>query len=198
MRNQSHTLIATVRSAVTARKQEMNWSRESVVQEIVEAHERIGGPATTGIVFDPVTKDTFARGKVNADRVSRWLDDETKDNNFLPANFLPSILAALPMDLRLQCLGEILRPLGVEVRSSAAADGTTFDGHLHCGAIIKESSEAARALLAVVPGASMETLESARKEVQDAHEATGVALRAIDSKMNADAPRAVANLTRAA
>lgn len=40
--------------------------------------------------------------KVNADRVFRWLDDGTKDTNLVPANFVPSILAALPTDLKVR------------------------------------------------------------------------------------------------
>lgn len=198
MRNQSHTVIGTIRTLVSDWRKEQGWSRESVVQQIVEAHEQIDGPTTTGIVFDPATKDTFSRSKVNADRVFRWLDDDSKDNNLLPANFLPSILAALPMDLRLQCLGEILRPLGVEVRSSATADGDAFDAHAHVGALIKESAEASQALLAVGAGATMHALESACKEVQDVHEASGATLRALRSTMTTSAPHAAVALTRAA
>lgn len=116
MRNESHTLISTLLGVVNQWRRREGWSRETVVQHIVEAHERIQGALVTGIVFDPPTRDTTERMKVNADRVFRWLDDGTKDTNLVPANFVPSILAALPTDLKVQALGDILTPLGVSVR----------------------------------------------------------------------------------
>lgn len=168
MRNPSHkTLISTVRTAVVEWRKREGWSRESVVQVIVEAHERIEGPTTTGIVFDPATRDAFDRTKVNADRVFRWLDDESKDNNLLPANFLPSVLAALPIDLRLQALGEILRPLGLVVSSADEQDAPAFDRLAHATAITKETAEAVTSVLSVGPNASPAQISAARKELAD-------------------------------
>ncbi|MCS9500340.1 hypothetical protein N1E27_29850, partial [Pseudomonas aeruginosa] len=92
MRTESHTLISTLLGVVNQWRRREGWSRETVVQHIVEAHERIQGALVTGIVFDPPTRDTTERMKVNADRVFRWLDDGTKDTNLVPANFVPSIL----------------------------------------------------------------------------------------------------------
>lgn len=105
MRSESHTLISTLLSVVNQWRRREGWSRETVVQHIVEAHERINAHIATGIVFDPPSRDAMDRMKANADRVFRWLDDSTKDNNLLPANFLPSILSALPNDLKIQALG---------------------------------------------------------------------------------------------
>ena len=105
MRNGSHnTFIARLRDTLEAWRKQNGWSRETLVMVIVEAHDQIDGPATTGIVFDPPTRDAFERVKVNADRVFRWLDDITKDTNTLPANFIPSVLRALPMDRRIALL----------------------------------------------------------------------------------------------
>jgi hypothetical protein len=176
MRNQSHkTLIGTVRAAVIEWRKREGWSRESVVQVIVEAHERIEGPATSGI------RDAFDRTKVNADRVFRWLDDESKDNNLLPSNFLPSILAALPMDLRLQVLGDLLRPLGLEVRGAETQEAPAFNRFSHASSIIKESAEASTAILSIGPNASAAEVELACKELADVRQAafvTECALRA--------------------
>lgn len=180
MRNQSHkTLIGTVRSAVAEWRKREGWSRESVVQEIVAAHEGINGPAVTGIAFDPQTRDTFQRMKVNADRVCRWLDDETKDNNMLPANFIPSILAALPLDLRLQCVDQILRPLGLEVCQAEGAEPSTFNPAAHASNIIKEGGEAAVRILAMGPNPSPAEVEQVRKELTDVTESAAAALRAL-------------------
>src|SRR5688572_19269246 len=138
MRNDSHnTLIGTIRTAVVEWRKREGWSRESVVQEIVNKHEEIGAPAVTDIAFDPVTRDAFGRMKVNADRVFRWLDDESKDTNLLPVNFLPSILAALPTDLQLQVLGVLARPLGLEVNSAETNESPAFNPLTHASSLIK-------------------------------------------------------------
>lgn len=168
MRNDSHkTLIGTIKTAVVEWRKREGWSRETVVQEIVDAHERLEGPVITDIRFEPTTRDAFQRQKVNADRVFRWLDDEGKDTNLLPANFIPSILAALPVDLQLQCVGEILRPLGLDVCTTDDHDSLAFDPLVHASSIIKEGAEAAQALLKVGPGSDPAAIESARKELAD-------------------------------
>lgn len=117
------SLIAIVRDHVEAWRRENRWSRETAADYIVAAHERIGGPAFTGIAFDPPTGDTFERMRVNADRVFRWLDDSTKDRNLLPANFLWSVLAALPMDRRVLLVNDLLHPVDIAVRAVIDADG---------------------------------------------------------------------------
>lgn len=95
MRIKSHvprTLIALLASAVNDWRRAEGWSRETVVQVIVEHHQRVGGEQLTGLVFAPPSIDPFDRAKASADRVFRWLDDQTKDTNLMPANFLPSLL----------------------------------------------------------------------------------------------------------
>lgn len=180
MRNDSHnTLIGTIRAAVTEWKRREGWSQASVVQEIVAKHDEIGAPTVTGIIFDPQTRDTYQRAKVNSDRVSRWLDDETKDNNLLPVNFLPSILAALPQDLQLVVLGVMVRPLGLQVSSSDTAEAPTFDPLAHASSIIKEGAEAAQAVLKVCAGGPQDLIEQACKELADVREAAFETERAL-------------------
>lgn len=117
------SLIAILRDHVEAWRRENRWSRETVADYIVAAHERIGGPGFSGIVFDPPTGDTFERMRVNADRVFRWLDDSTKDRNLLPANFLWSVLAALPMDRRVLLVNDLLHPVDLAVRTVIDGEG---------------------------------------------------------------------------
>jgi hypothetical protein len=182
MRNESHkTLIGTIRTAVTEWRKREGWSRETVVQVIVDAHGQIDGPAVTDIRFEPNTRDVFQIQKVNADRVFRWLDDEGKDTNLLPANFVPSILAALPVDLQLQVLSELARPLGLEVRGAEKNDAPAFNRLAHASSIIKESAEASTAILSIGPNASAAEVEQACKELADVRQAafvTECALRA--------------------
>lgn len=185
MRNESHnTLIGIIKAAIVEWRKREGWSRETVVQAIVEAHDSLGAPAATGIVFDSPTRDPFERQKNNADRVFRWLDDEAKDTNLLPANFLQSILVAMPMDIRLHCLDTILRPLGVVAHSRDVVPEGEFDTATHLDDMIREGAEAQVALVRIKPGAPVAVLEKARKEVQDVQESTNRVARALEAAIN--------------
>jgi hypothetical protein len=174
MRDRSHTqrtCIATILASVNAWRKQEGWSRETVIDSVVEAHKRIGGPDATGIRFDPNTRDTYERMKVNADRVYRWLDDATKDNNLLPVNFLPSILAALPESDRMHLVDELLRPLGLASRVIGDQHETQQPvGIAQLQYFIRESSEAAQAVAGLVDGASRDELEKAQKDISESLE----------------------------
>lgn len=109
----TRTAISLIRDYVEDWRRENRWSRETAADMIVQAHIRLGGPRLTGIEFDPPTRDTFERMRVNADRIWRWLDDSSKDKNLLPLNFLWSIIAALPTDRRLLLVDALLKPVGL-------------------------------------------------------------------------------------
>lgn len=129
MRNESHkTLISRLAEYVDDWRKTEGMSITTVVDVIVQAHDRIDGPAATGIVFEQ-NPDEFNRMKANSDRVWRWLDDKSKDRNLLPVNFLPSMLAAMPEESRRAFLTEMLYPLGLKVSAIDAAsdDDFTFD-----------------------------------------------------------------------
>lgn len=115
--------IGIFRDHIEAWRRDNRWSRETVADQIVQAHIRIGGPSFTGIAFEPPTTDTFERMRVNADRIFRWLDDTTKDRNLLPFNFQLSIIAALPEDRRVVLLNDLLNPLGLHVELGHEGDG---------------------------------------------------------------------------
>lgn len=187
MRGVSHrTLIASMREIVGAWRKRKGWSRETVVSEIVEAHERIAADKTTGIRFEPGTQDAIARLKVNADRVFRWLDDEGKDNNLLPLNFLPSVLAALPADLCDAWLDdELLRPLGrVSHRIEVHVD-QPLDLHADLVNMLKEDGEAQQAMAKLMAGVTVEALAKAHKEVRESIEVNMHIMEALESAMAA-------------
>lgn len=172
MQRASHnrTLIATLRDAVEAWRKANSWSRETAAQMIVEVHERIGGPASSGIVFAPPSRDTFERAKANADRIFRWLDDSTKDKNLMPANFIWSILAALPADRRLHLADELLAPVGLAARY-ADDDADDGDGQcvaLHFRAVVEHSAEANVAMSHMLDGIDPGEPEQAKKKLSTA------------------------------
>lgn len=160
MRNESHTWIGTIRNHLEAWRKAHGWSRETMVMQIVEAHVRIGGPAATGIVFDPDTRDAFERAKVNADRVYRWLDDATKDSTLLPMNFMPAILHALPMERRVALVNDMLLGAGMVTRALPATDSSDSTVSLF-KSLVSSGSNANQAMADLLDGVDPGELERA-------------------------------------
>lgn len=188
MRNVSHkldeTLIAIVLRHVNAWRKLNGWSRETVVRAIVEAHELSNADALTGISFESGSRDEFTRQKANADRVYRWLDDQTKDNNLLNPNFLPSILAAMPMEIRKACAADILRDVDIAVHELVGESGHLDPLHL-LQVCMKESAEANQAIAELVECGDLSVLENTHREVSEAIDALTKARGSIASAMAA-------------
>jgi hypothetical protein len=168
MQNESHTDIAILRTHFNAWRKASGFSRETAVQVVVEAHEKAGFDIASNIRFEPNTRDTFERMKVNADRVYRWLDDESKENNLLPFNFHKSILLALPLEYRASCMNEMYRALGLAVHSIDVADNDALNVNFHLCDIVKETSEAVQSVAQLNNSADEVSLLKAEKEVSDA------------------------------
>jgi hypothetical protein len=184
MRNDPHkTRIAMYRECIEEWRKREGWSRETVCQMIVEAHEHIDGPATTGLRFDPLTSDTYERQKVNAERIFRWLDDVTKDRTLLPANFEPSVEEALPLDIYLKFENMRLARRGVELRLVEAAPAQKLDVTPHVRSILKEYCEAASALVSIGPDATVDDIKHACRELQEAQDSAGAAKRDLQSEI---------------
>lgn len=157
MQIESHkTRIGVLRDHVGGWRKSEGWSREAVALAIVEAHKASNGPTRTGIHFDSMNGDSFTTAKNNADRIFRWLDDETKDTNFMPANFEDSILFAMPDEIRLACINEILRPFGMRAQSFDTLEGIG----LHLDDVCEMASSDAEALQAVAKAVSHPTAEN--------------------------------------
>ena len=149
----SHTLIAQLASAVNEWRRAEGWSRKPVVQVVVEHHQRVGGEQLTGLVFAPPSIDPFDRAKASADRVFRWLDDQTKDTNLMPANFLPSLLGAMPLARRAALAGELLHELGLAVRPLVTVDSAGgLDAVEMLQSLLARHAEAASSVAELVDG----------------------------------------------
>lgn len=182
MRNEAHTQIGIIRLHVEAWRKANGWSRETAAMVMVEAHERIGGPATTGIVFDPPTQDAFARAKVNAERIFRWLDDVTKDNNLLPFNFWPAIQEALPMDRRMSLVNELLRPAHLACRALPVKDDGDTTVMLF-KRVVATSSTANMAMADLLDGIAPGELEHAQAAIGEAQRQNAAALVKVEAKL---------------
>lgn len=183
MRIESHgTWIACVRAAVDAWRKRNDWSMATVVQEIVDHHERSGAASRTGIRFEPRTRDPFDRMRVNSERVYRWLD-EGKDNNLLGLNFTESILAAMPDDLRLACVNTMLvRHCGL---AAHVADGGVSALRLSeiLKMVIKESGDAEAAMVSLLDGATIDELMEAQRQFAESTIAHQESLRVIEAEL---------------
>jgi hypothetical protein len=158
--------ISALLEILDAWRKGQNKSRETTAEEIVCAHERIDGPARTGVFFEPRTTDVFKRMHTNAARIFRWLDD-SKDTNLLSVNLLPSILEAMPEELRIHWLNDYLRPLGLCVRNVEQVDGTAPDMNRLLCSVLKETSEAVQSMAESAANPSESNLERAAKELTD-------------------------------
>lgn len=183
---QNLSLVDVLRGAVEAwRRDSGHMSRESVAICVTEAHESIGADAATGITFDSTSKDAYTRAKSAAQKLYRWLGGDDEHEAKLPANMVPSILAALPMQHRVGVLNQILCPLGLEVRPIDQVPAVGFDAIKHLRSITKEGSEAKMALLTVSPDATDAELLSTHRELIEAEEAYGAAAADLMAKINA-------------
>ena len=172
MRNGSHkTRIGIIREHVNAWRKAADMSREAVALVIVEAHNASGGPTRTGIYFESGSRDAFTTAKTHADRIFRWLDDESKDSNFLPANFEDSNLLAMPADVRMACLNELLAPFGLVVRGVDVLENRALNATAHLVRIARETSEAQGAVAGLIDGATPGELADADRELAEAEEA---------------------------
>lgn len=170
------TWIATIRDSVEDWRKRNEWSRETTAQVIVEVHGLRGAQRVSGIAFDPPTRDAFERVKVNADRIFRWLDDVTKDRTLLPTNFIPSILAALPDDLRMHLVNDLLRSNGMACRITAT-DADDMPITILLRSMMVETAQADQAVAALLDGIDPGELETAQREIA---EAIAVLVRAQD------------------
>lgn len=155
-------------------------SRETVATEIVEAHIAAGYNTRAKLHFD-TQGDAFMLAKSRADRIFRWLDDKTKDGNFMPANFEDSVLLAMPDDLRLEYLNEWL---GGGLNLSVQIIGKTpdrIDVSAHFMAVSKENAEAVVSVAQVVQNPTAANIAHAEIELSEAETANREAREALHS-----------------
>lgn len=175
--------IACLARYVSTWKKREGLSNATVADEIVNAHYQIQGHIRTGIVFEPNSSDEYNRMKANAARIFRWLDDVSEESNLLSLNFYPSIVAALPADLRVSYLNELHAPLGLCMTGLTPAE----EGDINLTTLakmIKEDSDAHQAVAAAIDSGCVNTLSKADKEIGEAIEVKTQARKVIASKLS--------------
>ena len=173
---QKQSLVETLRATVEAwRRSGGSMSREAVAVCVTEAHEALGAEAATGIGFDSANKDCYTRAKSAAQKLYRWLGGDDEHEAKLPANMLPSILAAMPMESRLSFLNQVLCQVGIEARAVGRDVGGNLDVSRHLRTVMKEGSEAQLALVTLTPSANEAELLAAAKELVESAQASEAA-----------------------
>ena len=160
--------IGSLRRHVEAWKKRTGVSNQTIAQYIVEAHESISGPVRTGIVFS-ASGDTYNDAKAWQTRIWRWLDDVDDNKNLLSVNFLPSVVTALPLDLKISYWNELLAHDNLCVTGVDAGEGEFRITDL--ASVMKEDSEAHQACALVIGNPDdLDTLRRAEKEINEAIE----------------------------
>lgn len=181
MNRSSHTATWTqiIAAEIEAFRRRTATSREAFAQMVVQGWADAGGPQigrewkTDG--------DIFERGRVNAQRLYRWLDDVTKDNNLLPANVVPAILHTLPEESRVRVINAQLASLGMMVeRVPAAQQAHRLALNQLLAADIKEASEAHQALVTLAVEPTPQNIAAARQELVESIAASTAALHHVD------------------
>ena len=166
MHPQPRGVASILRAEIEAWRRAGNASREAVAIEVMTAHQVLGGEAATGVDFT-FAGDAYTQAKKAAQKLFRWLDGGCP----LPADIVPSILAALPLDVKLHCLNQMYRPIGVETRCMAPVSPARFDGTTHLQAMIKEGGEAKTAVLIATTKPTTDSLRVAIKELNESIQA---------------------------
>lgn len=181
---QKQSLVEILRATVEAwRRNSGTMSREAVAICVTEAHEALGAEAVTGIGFESAGKDCYARAKSAAQKLYRWLGGDDEHEAKLPANMLPSILAAMPMESRLSFANQFLCPLGMEVRAVGCDVSAHLDVSSHLRSVMKESGEAQLALVSLQSTASVAELLNTHKELVEAAQANERAACALQAEI---------------
>lgn len=143
------------------------WSKATVVDQIVVAHKQIGGQAHSGVYFEPHSADEYNRMKANCTTFFRYVEDDDGEKNLF--DILPSVLAAMPMELRLSFVSQYLRPAGLVVRP---ADETSEEGFTMEIALDTQSAayDALRAVSTAALHPTPENLEIAERETEKANQ----------------------------
>jgi len=174
----AQTIAGVLRTEIEAWRRAGNLSREAVAAMVIEAHQALGGEAATGVEFS-FAGDTYTQAKKAAQKLYRWLDVD----GTLPANMVSSILASLPLDVRLHCLNQVLRPVGIEARSLEQVAPARFDGLGHLQTMIKETAEAQSSVLTAASAQTPASIRVAIKEVAESIQVQADTKRSLEAAL---------------
>ena len=161
------THVESLKRHLSAWKKEAGCSEMTMFDDIVAAHESIGGPQKTGIQFSD-GKDEYNRQKANAVRIKRLLVDDGEGIGREQAdqlvNLLPSILAAMPVHLRISFLNEYLAPLNMHVAGNDDSDTGEF-GISDLAELMQTDAQTHQSLAKVLQSDDIDVLNAAYQDI---------------------------------
>jgi hypothetical protein len=155
--------MALCRQALEVWKRREAKGRDGICHQLIMQFEEMGGPEQSGIVFSE-HKDVFERARVNAQKLLRWMDDETKDGGLMNPNFLPWFVAALPQDLGLWLAGELLAPASLTAGVADRGVAVLYPAR-DLAALGNEAADAISAVASLVDGIDAGEVPHARVQL---------------------------------
>jgi hypothetical protein len=162
------------------------WSRETTAEAIVNKYNEIYPNGLPGVEEFSTASDVFKRNSTNACRIFRWLDDRSKDKNLLEINFLPVILEAMPTDIKVRCINDLMVPLNVVSRSLVGTIALSESNPINqLKSLIKEASEACQSLAELTDGETYDELVTSLQELLELEKVNSIIQATIHQKIAA-------------
>lgn len=182
MRSSSHkTVIGVIRDHVDMWRKRQGLSHQAAASELVSIYFQHRFDRVWPIDFRQ-SGDAYMATKANSERIWRWLDDQTKDSTLLPVNFVQVVLLALPADIRLMCVAEMLAPVAISPVLQVA--DTPAESHTELlVASARESGEAVAAMAGLSESTPVGELKRAQAEILQAIAAQQAALRHVEARL---------------
>lgn len=176
--------LARISRAVESFRRVTQTSRESFATDVAGHHHKLGNP-TIGRSYQ-VGGDIFEMGRVNAQRLGRWMDEVTKDTGLMPVNALPAVLLALPMPERVALMCELLKDVGLQaaIRADNVQPATTHELATILTTVVREDAEANAATVSLLDGVNTKAeLLAAQTELQQSITARSELLARVQSAL---------------
>jgi len=185
----SKTWIGIIADHVDMWRRSSRLSRESIAALIVDKYNEMHPDGLPGVKEFSDHSDIYTRQTTNSARIFRWLDDRSKEENLLNANFLPVIVNAMPSEIRIHCFNEMFRQMNMVVANvdEPSQDNKSQNKNplAHLKEILKESSDACNAVAELIDGETYEELIKAQQELLELVSASSNALNHVNAKLAA-------------
>lgn len=180
------SVTALVKGMLDDWRRSLRWSQSAAIDSVVQAHKAIDGERVAEILFEEERpgRDATHCQRINMQKVYRWLESDDEGPGNMPVNFLPSVLAALPEELRVQLANDILAPCGLVAHLVGQSSESEFDPSQHVMTMLKELPEAKKAAYDLTRSTSDETLRRAHIEGIEAKQAIEDFVESVEGEMS--------------
>ncbi|MGE4259982.1 hypothetical protein [Shewanella sp.] len=180
--------MALLESAVHRWLELPKVSRRVLAAAVVDAAKQLGFTellAAEGITFAN-TADPYNDGRINAQKIFRWLG-QYEENNPMPERLWhveQVLLAAMPLDLRLQYLNAVYAVCRVTVVADGVSDGVVVArGYMAmAAAMTKENAEAQVAVIDLGAEPSKQQVVQCHQELRESRATTQASIDLLETE----------------